>query len=346
MLKFDKRFTKRAVLYTGFPCNLECEFCYYAKNKVGWHTLEHCTNQADVFRHNYDNHYVDITGGEATIYPHILPLIRHCRNINLLPTIITHAQTLAKMERLKQFVEAGIEDFLCSVHALESDYDIMTGVQGGWPRLVKAIENINQCNVPYRANCVITEVNYKQLQSVAKFLKDHNCRMVNYIFINIFEAQRDAAHLQVSYSQLEPHLHDALNYCDEVGLTGRVRYVPFCFMKGHESKNCNFIQLPYDFYEWDYKSWMSTQSGSPDVPKVADQEYQNYSEASAYRHLADRISRHNYTYASSCQNCKYRNICDGLNTRYVEKYGVKELKPEPGEVIQWPDHFLEAGPLY
>lgn len=345
MLKFG-RFTRRAVLYVGYRCNLLCSFCYYASRDKSWHTLDHCIDQANIFRQRYNNLFVDITGGEPTIYPDILPLVSHCAKIGLKPRLITNMQVLADIDKVSQLKDAGIKDFLCSVHGLDEQYNSLTGVPDSFSKVVRALDNINALGIPYAANVVITNINFQHLTKIAEFLVNRGCKMVNYISCNIFEPQRQSAYLLVEFSELSPYLQKALDFCDSKGLIARVRYVPFCFVGKHIDKCYNFSQLPYDFYEWDCKSWMSVDSASPGVTKVQDKAYSNMSNEQAYQLLTSTLTDTNYKYPSACASCGFKKICDGLNVRYIERFGEREVVPQPGPVIDQPDRYLNLGPVY
>src|SRR5262245_32549150 len=77
----------------GGPCDRKCFFCYYSHQpNLVFYTLETLFSHANLFRHYYGLDACDITGGEATIYKGIVPLVAHCAAIGLKPTIITHGQ--------------------------------------------------------------------------------------------------------------------------------------------------------------------------------------------------------------------------------------------------------------
>jgi uncharacterized radical SAM superfamily Fe-S cluster-containing enzyme len=110
--------TKRAVMWLGQTCNLRCYFCYFLNRIDDAHHEEHpfmsiekAKAMCTTFREFYGCTSIDIQGGEPTIYPHILELIRHCRDIGLYPTLITNGLRLAKPGQLEKFQEAGIRDF-------------------------------------------------------------------------------------------------------------------------------------------------------------------------------------------------------------------------------------------
>ena len=237
--------TRKGVLYVGFPCNVKCKFCYYSYNESKeWHSLDECKRDAYLFRKKYGNRFVDITGGEPTIYPYIDELITFCNEIDLKPTLITNVQALAKEDRVKKFKDRGIYDFLCSVHALENTYNDIIQSKHGWKNLTEGIENINKHAIPWRANCTMTRLNMGQLKSIAQWVKDRNGRIINFINFNPFEEWKSKMDIdfQARHSEIGPLLMEALQHCDRIGLEANVRYFPFCHMKGHEEKCINFQQ--------------------------------------------------------------------------------------------------------
>ncbi len=78
--------SKRGVLWLGQTCNLRCYFCYFL-NRIAdsehpehpFMSLEKCKEICHTLRYFYGNTAIDIQGGEPTIYPEILELIRLSR---------------------------------------------------------------------------------------------------------------------------------------------------------------------------------------------------------------------------------------------------------------------------
>ena len=67
-------------------------------------SIEKLKKMCHTLRYYYGNTSVDIQGGEPTIYPDILELIRYCKEIGLHPTLITNGWALADIEKLRGFV--------------------------------------------------------------------------------------------------------------------------------------------------------------------------------------------------------------------------------------------------
>ena len=335
--------TKRAVLYVGYPCNLRCKFCYYAyKPEKNWHPLDKCIREATIFRGKYDNTHVDITGGEPTIYPHILDLVRYCSRIGMAPTIITNLQALSDEKKVVAFKEAGIEDFLCSVHAWQDKYDKLVAKEGAFEKLKTALGHLQKHKVQIRANCTITRQSMQDLRQIAQFVINNGAKAINFISYNPFYEWENMKEqdFQAPFSEIRPYLIEALEYCDMVGVEANVRYYPFCMAKGHEEKMYNFGQLPWDPGEWDFKSWYNVEFDAP-CHKYDDSFYeQHHNDYEAYKAVSKLQKERIYSWYGKCEGCALFNICDGLTHQYMARFGDDELEPYEGEKIEDPRHFI------
>lgn len=344
----ERTITRRAVLYTGFPCNIRCIFCYYTYVMDGakWHSLEECIRDADIYRNQYGNDCVDITGGEPTAFPKIVPLVEHCSRIGLRPTLITNMRKLAKLDHAKALQDAGVYDFLCSVHALGNSYDFIAQTKNGWEKLTRGLNNINQLGMPWRTNCTLTLRNMKQLKKIAEFSFLNGSRAINFINYNPFYEWQTKMDIdfQARHSEVAPYLLEALTYCDEVGLEANVRYFPLCMMKGHEEKAYNYGQLSYDPHEWDYNSWYTEAVDNPSAKYPAWLPGLEADEHALHEFQARRTREDAYATCTTCSTCSLRSICDGFTKQYAERFGTLEATAYAGAAATELTHFIRNQP--
>ena len=222
-------------------------------------SLEKAKSICHTLRYVYGNTAIDIQGGEPTILPDILELIRYCREIGLYPTLITNGLVLAKKEKLREFQEAGIRDFLVSLHGIGDIHDEVVCRKGSYKKIIAAIENMRELGVPFRFNCTMSQPVVPILRDIAQKAIDYGAYGVNYLAFNPFEDQETGirTHDNVSrYSDIKPQLTKAIDLLEENGIECNVRYLPLCMAEDRHRKNFyNFQQLPYDHHEWDYNSW-------------------------------------------------------------------------------------------
>jgi MoaA/NifB/PqqE/SkfB family radical SAM enzyme len=261
--------TRRAVMWIGQTCNQRCYFCYFLDRIEDAHHAEHpfmtiakLRDICGLLRDFYGCTSVDIQGGEPTIYPQIFDLIRYCRKIGLYPTLITNGLALAKPGALEKFRDAGIRDFLVSLHGIGEIHDEVVGKKGAYERITAAIEGMRELNIPFRFNCTMSKPVVPVIPEIARRAVQYGANAVNYIAFNPFEDQEAGirTHENVPrYSDIKTHLTEAMDLLEDAGIECNVRYLPFCMAEERHRKNFyNFQQLSYDHHEWDYQSWLWT----------------------------------------------------------------------------------------
>jgi molybdenum cofactor biosynthesis enzyme MoaA len=258
--------SKRAVLWLGQTCNLRCYFCYFL-NRIDDHshpehafmTIEKAKEICHTLRYSYGDTAIDIQGGEPTIYAEILELISYCDEIGLYPTLITNGLVLAKMDKLKTFQDAGIRDFLVSLHGIGDIHDEVVCRKGAYVKIIAAIENMVELGVPFRFNCTMSKPVVPLLPTIAQKAVDYGANAVNFLAFNPFEDQETGirTHENVArYSDIMPELTKAMDILGDANIECNVRYIPLCMAEERHKKNFyNFQQLSYDHHEWDYSSW-------------------------------------------------------------------------------------------
>ncbi|UCE61695.1 MAG: radical SAM protein [Phycisphaerales bacterium] len=257
--------TRRGVLWLGQTCNLRCQFCYFLDRinssehpEQAFMPLGKARIICSSLVQHYNNCAVDIQGGEPTIYPDIHALIAHCREIGLLPSLITNGVILEDKTQCSTLKAAGVRDVLLSINGLGDTGDMIAGVPGCSRKQLVALDNLTELSVPVRFNCVLSKPVLPQLVELAELAVARGVRIVNFIALNLFEDQRRARQCSETlptFSTVTPYLHDALDVLAGNDIEHNVRYYPLCMLKpGYRHAAYNFQQLPYDIHEWDYAS--------------------------------------------------------------------------------------------
>ncbi|HPO15918.1 MAG TPA: radical SAM protein [Candidatus Hydrogenedentes bacterium] len=264
-----KVITKRGVMWLGQTCNLRCYFCYFI-NRIEDNTHpEHAFMSFDkakkiccTLRNFYDNRSIDIQGGEPTIFNEILDLIRYCREIGLAPTLITNGLVLGKPGRMEEYRDAGVRDFLVSLHGVGDLHDEAVRVKGAYQKIAAAIERMRELEIPFRFNCTMSKPVVPVITQVAQKAVEFGAKAVNFIAFNPFSDQLSGhrrADTVERYTEIKPRLKEAIDKLEEAGIETNVRYLPMCMADPRHRKNFyNFQQLSYDVHEWDFQSWFWT----------------------------------------------------------------------------------------
>jgi len=326
----------------GGPCDKACQMCYYAHQKnLVFYSLETLIQHANLFRHYYGLTACDISGGEATIYRDIVPLIRHCAAIGLSPTIITHGQNnrddwkpWGLTRPLYQEIEdAGLDDWLISLHGGSGPvHDAVLCEAGSFDRLLHGLDRVSR---PVRFNTTLQRDNIHDLP--VNVLKDRPPTVWNPIMFNPFHYWADKVKteidFQVSYREAAEPLARAIEALEACGWEVNVRYWPLCIAKEHgfEANVSGYHQVPFDPWEWRLNV---TQR----IPLQQIEAEGGWYQAERNRAAQWMAARAN----PQCATCTLGLICDRPPTQYQAKYGTEELQPVMGPVIENPLHFQKA----
>lgn len=330
----ERRITRRGVLWLGLRCDVRCKFCYdelVAGREKAWMPLAEATQVLDKFRFYYHNQFVDFMGGEPTLHPKVLQIVAHAAGIGLQPTIITHGMHLADISRARSYAEAGIHDFLLSIHGIG---DTAAAIHGrgkdNFARQMAALDNLRTLGIPFRFNVTLIRDNLTELESIAELAGETGARVVNFLTFNpYFEwIKQPEIEFQARHSEVAPHLIKAIDRCTRLGIEANVRYMPPCQLPGREAHVYTGHQLPYDTHEWDYNSWYDNGDEGQQSPRW-------YTEAARRQQ-----QRHGYVHVAGCGGCSLRAVCDGFHAQYVDRWGGGEASPYAGSPTTDPCHFV------
>lgn len=361
--------TRRVDLNVGYSCNMRCRFCYYqqtlhnlpgGKFKVKDLSTARCKYWLALARRN-GMERIDLTGGEPTIRGDLLELAAHARRIGFQSVcLITNGLRLAQKDYVSRLVDAGVDDFLLSIHGpTRQPHDLVTGVEGAFDRVIRAVGHIKEHPVKLRVNCVITQINHGLPLETVELFDGLGIETVNFILFNPIEEAGWASDpaLNVAYSEAAPHLKRAIDRFAAPGRKITVRYIPFCLMRGYEPFVTNMPQIQYDHDEWDYLLRMrmrrgDLRSGLGLVLGIAV----HPAKLGALRRGGIRtltregmkrfLQLKNKRFGSACRSCALRTICDGLWSRYVRWRGFDELETVHGARITDPTHFMQMNPQF
>ncbi|HOL47415.1 MAG TPA: radical SAM protein [bacterium] len=341
--------TKRGVIYPTFACNINCEFCYYKFNHSTHHRpIEEVKKELDLYKNFYNLEYIDISGGEPTIYKNIEDMIEYCNQIELKPTIITNGQL---PERIKKIIEIGVEDILLSYHDIEEYYNKITYTKNGYEKLLKTIEIMKEKNFTFRTNTTLTKENMERLPKIAEKLgREIKPRIVNFICFNPHpgtdwgNVKNDMEiPFQAKYSEIAPYLKEAIEILNSYNIFTNVRYFPLCCLVGYEKHICNFHQWQWDPYEWDLRSGLKLSkkywAQKLSIKVFFSQIKARHKIEKKYLWLTKNVSCKKNIFLKTCKKCSYYKICDGIYPQYYKRFGGDEFIPVIGKKIEDPIYF-------
>jgi MoaA/NifB/PqqE/SkfB family radical SAM enzyme len=295
--------TKRAGIDTGWKCNVECKFCYHIFKDTNREPEEVTKVKADILAAKArGNDTIDFVGpGEPSIVPNIGMFIRFAKEIGLRTCMITHG--IIGATRLAEIMDAGLDDFLISMHGMDETHNMMVGgIKGARKAQEKTIATIKERGFTYRVNYVINSQNLTDIPEFSRYLAalPQLPRIVNFINFNPhgeWSGNVASKDFVADLRAAEPIMDEAVDVLEAAGIGVNLRYYPMCRIAERHRKNvCNDIHVMLDPYEWDYKV----------LPKTAE----HYIEYGKY------ISRTIEVQGPPCSTCDLRSTCGGINKQF------------------------------
>jgi wyosine [tRNA(Phe)-imidazoG37] synthetase (radical SAM superfamily) len=351
------KLSRWGVVDVGLKCPHSCQFCYYVHldgsadpfsgmRHAKFHSTEHLLDLARALK---ANGFVgaDVTGGEPTLSPGIVELAREASRIGLALRIITLGQFLTRkvphsgdQPLLAALLDAGITDFLFSVHAVEeASYHRITG--GSWAKLRAAMEQLDGAGFDYCTNTTVHEHNFRALPEIAAEITGHRVYAANLIVMNAYYAwatSGEAKDVQAHYEAVRPYVLEARDRLEDAGIAVNVRYAPLCTMRGAERNLVGITSVRHDPHEWmnaiDHLEPRSPSimgqrlalrdldAGAPFLPAPPGEQV-----LAAGRPVPLLARRHGKVFPERCRGCAAAYVCDGIDPRYLAERGDAELRP-------------------
>lgn len=232
----ESRGPQKLIMNVTYVCNNHCTFC-----AVGTRTQVdgHPTRQRE-FLDKYRRHgvtMVDFDGGEPTLNPKLIPLIRYARHIGYQNiNVTTNGRLCAYEDFAQKLVQSGLTTLLFSVHGPDlKTHAAQVGVAEAWGQTTKGIEHCvahKPDGVELGMNITLTKGNYEKLEQVAQLAWDFGLPWMNIQFLTPFgRATKQWTPDTEEAAQITMGVID--RWKDRMKL--QVINLPYCFLPGYEA---------------------------------------------------------------------------------------------------------------
>lgn len=293
----------RVDIKIGFRCNNHCKFCIQG-NKRDIIPVKPEEEIQENLKQSFHQGVREVvfTGGEPTLHPNLLNLIRFTEGLGYKQIQIqTNGRLFAYLNFCKEVIAAGANEFGVSLHGhLAKTHDFLTSVPGSFNQVIQGIKNLKSLNQKIITNTVITTKNYKYLPEIAKLLIRLRVDQFQFAFIHI------GGTVWENQSWIIPRKKDVIPYVKkglEIGIKAgkkvMVEAIPPCLMEGYES----YVSDVY-------------------IPRIRSYDAGYViKDHTKYRLDEGKIKHPN------CRKCCYFNTCEGPWREYPEIFGWDEFKP-------------------
>jgi MoaA/NifB/PqqE/SkfB family radical SAM enzyme len=227
---------RKVIMNVTYVCNNHCTFC-----AVGTRTQidGHPTRQREYLAEYRAQgvRMVDFDGGEPTLNPELIPLVRYARQIGYERVNVTTNGRLTFYEAFAaKLVRSGLTTLLFSVHGPDArTHAQQVGVAEAFDQTIGGIKNCVRLaprDVELGMNITLTKGNYEKLPEVAELSLSLGMPWLNIQFLTPFGR---------ATSSVAPDTQAAADVAkkviDRFGDRMKIQIInlPFCFMPGYEA---------------------------------------------------------------------------------------------------------------
>lgn len=293
---------KRVDLKVGFSCNNHCLFCVQGRKReeIGNKTTQGI--KKEMREAVKECQEIVLTGGEPTIRPDFLGLIKYAKNLGFTTIQVqTNGRMFAYRDFCQKTIEAGTNEFAFSLHGhIPELHDYLTTVPGSFRQTVQGIRNLKTFSQRVITNTVVTKSNYRHLPEIAKFLISLGVDQYQFAFVHpVGSAEENFESIVPQFSLIEPYIKRGLDIGIKAGKIVMTEAIPYCFMQGHEDYIAEKIIPQTKIYDYN---------------KIIE----NFTVS---RQKEGKAKGH------QCSGCYYNQICEGPWREYPERFGWSEFKP-------------------
>lgn len=300
---------KKTVIIPGYRCNNNCQFCLnvHKRNSIPQKTTLQVKKEM-VEAKNSGTTYLELVGGEMSIRPDIIELIKFAKQLGF-DTIMmsTNGRMYSYQNFAKKIVEAGVNSLVFSIHGHNAKlHDFLTRVPGSFEQLKKGIENVRKAGLGnIGSNTTIVKQNYKNMAEIGQVIYDLGIRNSEFIFVDpTYGAAHDNFYKFVpKISEAAPYIHQCLDIGKKQNISHwAIRYVPLCYFTDYLNQVSELQEVEI----------FHTEHLAPD--------FENR-DVEGSRKIVGRAK------TGRCKGCKLYDKCEGIWKEYLTQYGDKELNP-------------------
>ena len=305
----------RAKLDTGTNCQAKCSFCYYIKDLDKVTSFEVIEERINIIADKGIKE-IDLSGGESSIHEKWFDIIELCNKKFDRVSCLSNGFKFADYEFAEKSFNLGLKEIMFSLHGWdERSHDKIVGRNKAFSKIIQAIQNCHIIGIKVRLNCTVTDFNAPNMKEYAELIKTLDSTQINFLPLNYWsDASKNET---MDYETLSAGIHKAIDILKKTDIQINVRYIPFCFMKGYEKYVVGTYQHIHDLDDWNIAYY--------DV-----YEYKKSAELTVEDYYDIAKSKINYTYTKpkDCFDCKYFDICDGIEKVLTDQkvYQVKGNK--------------------
>lgn len=302
----------------GYKCNHKCLNCPLTTFDRLHGELDKDTiiNNINQLSKNKDRLHITISGGEPTLNPNFLDVLKILGSNNCWITILSNATTCKDIKMVDDIINSlgpkydyNRLNYVTAIHSYNKKiHDKLTGVPGSFDETIKGLENLSKRNIHISIKIIMNKVTCKDMTKTIDYLCNHFKTNMSLELCATDYAGRcgkNTSELYISFEELEPYLEDTLDNYEKNKYRQKIEIIetPLCLT---------------DPYYWKYYMINPSKKMTYIAP---NNEVENNS--------SESMSSGCNTNYKECNDCDFKNYCSGIwiSTYEIEKDKGKIIRP-------------------
>ncbi len=286
----------------GYDCNLACDYCTITLAMRSRTLVPAAVVEALREGRRLDYDRVAFTGGEPTIRPDLLALIKASVKLGYADVKVQSNGLLFSADNVARLVAAGVTRFHVSIHTHEpAAYDALVRRPHAYPLMEAGLRKVASSGRHVVADLIIKHDTYRRLPDAIDWLAAREIPEVHLWYVSLTDGNAENFASLPAMTEAVPFMHEAFARARTHGLSIKSLHVPRCLLGD----------------DWEH-AW---DPGSQRVMVVTPE---------ATFELEDsRLAGQNQVPA--CAGCRFQKICPGVRPDYVAHHGDAEIAAVRGQ---------------
>ncbi len=286
----------------GYDCNLACDYCTITPamraRALTREQVLAALSQGRVDRFDA----LSLTGGEPTIVPGLLGLVRAARAVGYQDIKLQSNGLLFGPANVARLHAAGVSRFAISIHTHRADrYDAMVRRPGSHPLMVAGVEAVVAAGLPLAIDLIVKADTYRDLPQALAWIHARGVAHVDLWFVSLTDGNAQNHASLPRMTEAVPSMREALAFARAHGMQVRSLHVPRCLL-GDDHPHAH-------------------DPGAARVRVVTPE--------ATFDLSSSRLAGQQHVPA--CVGCRWESSCPGVRPDYLARHGDAEIAAARGQ---------------
>jgi MoaA/NifB/PqqE/SkfB family radical SAM enzyme len=280
----------------GYDCNLACDYCTITPAM-----RERALPAAAVLAQmrggrNRDYDRIAFTGGEPSIRPDLLALVKAARKLGFVDVKVQSNALLFTEANVARLVAAGVSRFHVSIHTHEPEaYDALVRRPGSHALMESGLRNVVGSGVHVVVDMIIKSDTYRRLPEAVEWVAERGVPEIHLWYVSLTDGNAENLDSLPAMRDAVPYMRRALEVARAHQIEIKSLHVPRCLL-GDDA-----------VHAWD--------PGAQRVMVVTPD--------ATFELKHSRLA--GQTQVAACVGCEFEQICPGVRDDYLAHFGDAEI---------------------